>query len=110
MRHQSSPVNEHCYALAEDSISTYATVSLEETRYSSVPNCSSAFVTQEMWAFPKAEIGGALHNHWVEDGQIVGRGYCDQEPHIFSAEMPPDTTTKASSILKSPGSHHQSTS
>jgi hypothetical protein len=51
-------------------------------------------VTQEMWAFPKAEIGGALHNHWVEVGQIIGRGYCDQEPHIFSAEMPPDTNNE----------------
>jgi hypothetical protein len=82
--------SEHCYALAEDDIETYATVALQETRVASVPNCGSGFVTQEMWAFPKAEIGGQLDEHWIETGQIVGRGYCDQKPHIFTAEEVPD--------------------
>jgi hypothetical protein len=41
-----------------------------------------------MWTLPKAENDEGAH--WIETGQIVGRGYCDQEPHIFTAEMPPD--------------------
>lgn len=79
--------NEHCYALAEDNIETYATVALQETRFATVPNCESGFVTNEMWVTPKAPDS----EHWIETGQIVGRGYCDQEPHIFTAEQPPDS-------------------
>jgi hypothetical protein len=86
-----STPNEHCYALAEDDITTYATVALQETRIASVPDCESGFVTNEMWVTPKAEIGGPLSEHWIETGQIVGRGYCDQKPHIFTAEVAPDS-------------------
>jgi len=84
---KSEPVNEHCYALAEDDIEAFAIVDLEETLSASVPNCGEGFVTQEAWATP--ESTGGSRARWVESGQIVGRGFCDQEPHIFSAEVAP---------------------
>jgi hypothetical protein len=81
---------EHCYAEAEDDIETFAIVGLEETRYATVPGCNEdAAVSNEIWADPKAEIGGGLLDHWIETGQVVGEFYCDQKPHVFTAEVAP---------------------
>ncbi len=84
-QHCSMGENHHCYAMAVDRINTYATIGLEETRASTVYGCAEgAFVTNEMWVTPESRDNG-----WIEAGQLVGRGYCDQLPHLFFAELSP---------------------
>ncbi len=85
-RHCSMGENHHCYAFGEAQINTYATIALENTHFSTVYDCSEGFVTNEMWITPESVSHDGA---WIEAGQIIGRGYCDQRPHVFFAELSP---------------------
>jgi len=83
--HCSMGENHHCYSIAAAGINTYATIGVQDTHYSTVYGCAEGgFVTNEMWVTPESRDDG-----WIEAGQLVGRGYCDQRPHVFFAELSP---------------------
>lgn len=80
-------VPHHCYAYAKSSINTLAVISYENTQEGSyVHECglNEGAISQELWAVPQSKDAG-----WLEVGQIMGDGYCDQQPHLFYAEEPP---------------------
>jgi hypothetical protein len=75
----------HCYAISSASINAWASIGLQDTHFSTVYDCASGgFVSNEMWVEPESKDEG-----WLEVGQIVGYGYCDQVPHLFYAELSP---------------------
>ncbi len=75
----------HCYAFSEIRGASWAEIGLQDTHFSTVYDCASGgFVTNEMWVTPESKDGA-----WLEVGQMVGAGYCDQVPHLFYAELSP---------------------
>jgi hypothetical protein len=85
----------HCYAFSEGGypVNTYAVRGFQDTHYSTVYDCANeegqpgtgGFVDDEMWVTPKSKDGLG----YLEVGQLVGRGYCDQRPHVFLNEISP---------------------
>jgi hypothetical protein len=76
----------HCYAEAQDDIATYAAIGYQDTVAGDHEyECGTEEgISNELWAIPESQTGG-----WIEIGQEMGDGYCDQQPHLFIAEEPP---------------------
>jgi hypothetical protein len=79
--------NEHCYSIAARTTHVLESIAFENTTPSAdvTGGPYGEFTTAEEWISFENQ-GSKYANSWIENGQIVGRGYSCCTPHAFYAE------------------------